>query len=126
MFGRKLQFFAVYRNPEQPDAALRYRFVSDGLSWFAFFLPLIWALSNRMWLLSVLLLTLYIGGGTWLGESPAFLIMQCGVHLFIALSAADLEGFKLRKRGWQFEGVVAARTIEQSRQRYFDQHALAL
>lgn len=126
MFGRRLQFFATYRNPDETDIAERYRFVNDGFNWFAFILPLFWALSYRMWLLSVLLVAFYGGGGILFGESPLFMILQLGVHLLIALSAADLEGFKLRSRGWQFEGVVAARSLEQGRQRFFDSHAVAL
>lgn len=123
MFGKRLHFYAIYENPQVKNPADAWRAVPEGFSWFALLLPLVWALYHRVWGLAALVLCFYAAIGLVFGESDAGIILQMGLHLFVALSAGDIADFALRRRGYQFKGVVAAEGRELGLQRFLDRKA---
>lgn len=120
MFGPKLHCYSVYANPSATLPERKWKCVPEGFSWFAFILPLFWALYHRMWALATLVFVYYGAVAFAFGEGPEAMILQLGLHLFVALSAADIEDYSLRRRGHQFEGVVAATNAERGLQRFLD------
>lgn len=120
MFGPKMHFYSVYANPSAKAPEGKWKCVPEGFSWIAFFVPLFWALHHRMWALAALVFVYYGAVGLAFGEGPGAAVLQLGLHLFVGLSAADIEDYSLRRRGHQFEGVVAATNAERGLQRFLD------
>ena len=95
--------------------------VRDGFHVFAFILPVIWLLFNRLWLetLAVLAAGMVIGGvGSWLGAGLAASVASFLLAVFIGLEGASLKVAALRRRGWREWGVVEADDAEDAETRY--------
>ena len=103
-----------------PDPA-RLVFVKDGFSWPALFIPEIWLIARRMWLVLVLyvaagvvlvMLAERLGGG--LGMSVLLL-----ARFLFALEANGLRRWTLERNGYTLAGVVEARGLEEAERRFF-------
>ncbi len=102
-----------------PDSA---RFIRDGFSFFAFFLPLIFMLWHRMWLYA---LFLFLGEAFLAALSEDFqapgalVIAQLALSLLVGLESGTLRAAYLRFRGWQMTAVVRAENLDQAEEIYF-------
>lgn len=96
-----------------PDP-LRFVFVKDGFAWPALFVPELWLLFRRMWI--VFLLYVAIGlGAIWLASQyggPLPWIALAFAHLLFALEANQLRRASLARKGYDFVGVVEGRRRE--------------
>jgi hypothetical protein len=105
-------------------------FVRDGFDAAAFLLTFVWALASRLWLAAALLLAanaalLAAAYGAGL-DALGIAVVQAAWHFLAGLSAADLVGWSLRRRGYAETGVVAASTSIAAERRYFEHQAYAL
>ena len=103
--------------PEPMD----YVFVKDGVSWPALFIPELWLLFRRMWVvllvyLAVLLLALATGRLVGGPLSPAFLTLA---HLWFALEGNELRRWTLRRRGYRLVDVVQGGRLADAEMRFF-------
>ncbi len=113
-----MPLYTVFAPPPQagetaPDP-VRFLFVKDGFCWPALFIPELWLLFRKMWLVFVVFLgasvALSILGSRYGGPLPWITLAL--LHLLFALEANALRRWKLVSRGWAFIGVVDGRRRE--------------
>src|SRR5882757_5147522 len=99
----------------EPDP-VRFAFVRDGFSFWAFVLGPIWMLRHRLWLVLIgyIILIVGIGIGLHVVRAPvgARLLVGFLIALLFGLEAASLRRWTLSRRGWNNLGVVAAGDAE--------------
>ncbi len=104
----------------QADPAL----VKEGFSWPAFFFGPLWALAHRMWLTTVALVVLDLGGGILMdaaGLSPLTqAVVSLAIEVLIGAHANDWRRRSLARRAYRDGGVVAARNVDEALARYLD------
>lgn len=81
--------------------------VREGFSWGAFFVPTVWFLWNRMWLVALADLLALVAIGLLLPDRVAAWV-GFAVQILVAMEARDLRRWTLGRRGFAFQGVVAA------------------
>lgn len=111
------------RGPVRPDDPRSVIFLKEGFCWPALFVPLLWMLYHRMWLVA----GAYIGMsalvallGQLLGtqETPAAII-GLGFGLIIAFEAAGIRRWHLLRNGYRQVASVAAKNLPLAEARYF-------
>ena len=112
------------------EAADRSAFVKDGWCWPALFIPPIWLVYRRMWivLLCWLAVVAALSAGQSLLAPPAGLVSMLEVMfaLWFALEANALRRWTLARGGWRFTGIAAGVDRIDAEQRYFASHAGAM
>lgn len=98
--------------------------VRDGFHWMAFFFPILWLLFNRLWLALLLVVVLSIGLSA---AAQALGFPQAGIgvaglllSLLMGLSAPDIQGWTLSRRGWPEADIVVAPDKEAAERRFFE------
>lgn len=128
MFGFKSQqAYTVHEQPEPPadrdERAERLKFVREGFSIFAFLLPPLWMLVNRMWLVLIGyfvlagligLLSLSEQTGHW----EPFLMLA--LNFVVGFEADALERWTLDRRGWRMIGSVTGNSFDECERRFFE------
>ena len=102
------------RTGETAPDPVRFVFVKDGFCWPALFVPELWLLFRRMWLVFVLYVAAVIGLGVLserFGGPLPWVALALG-HLLFALEGNTLRRRKLASRGYDFIGVVEGRRRE--------------
>jgi hypothetical protein len=97
--------------------------VKEGFSWPAFFVPLIWLIYKRMWIV----LAFYIAvaaGLTVLAElalvpESAVFVGNLAVNLILGLEGNDLYRWTLARRRYREHAVVMGNDLVTAEQRYF-------
>ncbi len=106
----------------QPERDLQL--VPEAFSWFAFLLPVVWALWHRLWLLAAALLALELALGallTQLDLAPLVAgVISLGLALLVGLLANDLRRLSLDRAGYIEAAVVAGRDASEAERRFFD------
>ncbi len=121
-----MPLYTVFAPPPKPGEAapdpVRFVFVKDGFCWPALFIPELWLLFRRMWLVFVLYLAaslaISIIGARVGGPLPWVTLIL--MHLLFALEANGLRRWKLAARGYDFVGVAEGRRAE-AELRFFGQ-----
>lgn len=99
-------------------------FVKDGFAWLALFIPILWMLFHRMWLvlLAFLLIVSAIEAGlaaAGLGEMLAGWV-TFGASLLFAFQANDLRRWTLARRGYSLVGLVTGRNRRECEVKFFE------
>jgi hypothetical protein len=97
--------------------------VKEGFSWPAFFIPLIWLIYKRMWIV----LAFYIAvaaGLTVLAElalvpESAVFVGNLAINLILGLEGNDLYRWTLARRRYREQAVVMGSSLASAEQRYF-------
>jgi Protein of unknown function (DUF2628) len=94
----------------QPDP-LDFVFVKDGFCWPALFIPELWLLYRRMWLVFLLYLAAALGLSVAAAEvgGPLPWVALALAHVWFALEGNALRRWKLTGRGHEFVGVAEGR-----------------
>ena len=81
-----MRFYSVHAPPGEPDLKDRFRFIKDGFSWPALFVPVFWMLWHRLWLALVwyVVFVLLIAWAGRLGGDDLALPLAVIGTLFIA------------------------------------------
>jgi len=119
-----MRVYTVHLRPgsDRPDrdAVL----VKEGFCWPAFFFSLPWALWHRMWLTAILFLAAALlaeVAGEALGlDALSASALSLAMALFIGWGANDLRRHSLKRRGYDFAGLVAATGEDAAARRWFD------
>lgn len=100
------------------------RFVVDGLSKTAFFFPAIWLLAKKQWPAGLFALGSQIAALSLLsaGLSVSGAALQLAISLAAALEGGNLLAWSLKRRGWTFQGVIPADSLEMAEDLYFDRN----
>ncbi len=121
-----MPLYTVFAPPLKPGETapdpVRLVFVKDGFCWPALFVPELWLLFRRMWLVFVLYLAASVVVsviGTRIG-GPLPWVMLVLMHLLFALEGNALRRWKLSALGYEFVGVCEGRR-EEAELRFFSQ-----
>ena len=111
------------RYETEPDP-VRFAFVRDGFSFWAFVLGAIWMLRYRLWLVLIgyIVLVAAIATGLHVVGVPtgARFLVAFLIALLLGLEATALRRWTLTRRGWVNLGVVAGPDQETAERRFFD------
>ena len=100
-----MKAFTVHMPPDLAGdaAAERAAFVKDGFCWPALFIPALWLLWRRLWLVLIAyLVAVTVIGAVQIiaGEGAATIILIAFAFLFAA-EANNVRCWSLRRRGWR-------------------------
>ncbi|MDA0262458.1 MAG: DUF2628 domain-containing protein [Proteobacteria bacterium] len=123
-----MKIYSVHQRPywevsesAAPDEAIV--FVREGFSWFAMFLPLVWALWHRLWLVAgaIVVIGLVLNLGVRLLEIQEIYSSLIGGALLVwfGFEANDLRRWSLLRADWREIGVVGGRDRNDAEWRYF-------
>lgn len=116
------RFIAGEREPS-PEAADEVRFVKEGFSWPALFVPLLWLLYHRMWGTLALYLAVVIALGWTMAALSLSATMTTIVWLvfgiLFALEANTLRRLSLERRGYRLSDIVSGSSLQECEQRFF-------
>jgi hypothetical protein len=111
--------------PGDPRALERAEIVRDGFAWGAFFVPALWFLWHRHWLVALLALAgtsgLSIGLAALRVPSGAIFAIQFLVHLFLGLEGSSIRRLAYRLRRRPMTGVVIAADAAEAETKSFAQ-----
>ena len=104
--------------------------VKDGFSWPAFFVPLLWLIYKRMWIVLAFYLAV-TAGLTALAEfalapDSAIFAGNLAINLALGLEGNDLYRWTLSRRRYRERAVVVGRNLVTAEQRYFQAVAEAI
>jgi hypothetical protein len=129
MFGfTSQQAYTVHEQREPPadrdERAERLKFVREGFSFFAFLLPPVWMLVNRLWLvlLGYVVVAALIQGGIMLFEIPEHwrYYAMLALSFVVGFEADSLECWTLDRRGWRMIGSVTGNSFDECERRFFE------
>jgi hypothetical protein len=117
--------YAVFEPPMGGDpvtSADATRFVPDRFHWFAFLLPAVFCLVNRLWL-GLFVYCVAVGAIVALANVLPDLAAPnlFGLSLLMGFEAPELIGRNLARRGFRPAGYVFGATLEEAERRFFDQ-----
>ncbi len=121
-----MPLYTVFAPPVKPGETapdpVRFVFVKDGFCWPALFIPELWLLARRMWLVFLLYLAASLAIsviGTKVG-GPLPWVTLILMHLLFALEGNALRRWKLSSAGYDFVGVAEGRR-DDAELRFFGQ-----
>jgi hypothetical protein len=111
-------------SPRKPDSApdpTAFVFVKDGFCWPALFIPGVWMIFRRLWLVLALYLAAAILFGLFAGmvEGIAPFALYLLARFLVALEANGLRRWTLERRGFALIDVVEARNAREAEIRFF-------
>ena len=111
------------RIDEEGGGMAETKFVAERFRWFAFLVPVIWLLFQRLWLTALLVFLLVFAIGfvlPYFGFHNAFSVLcSLAVGLIIGLESTGLAVSSLEKRGWAEVGIANGETIDEAELRWF-------
>lgn len=119
-----MQLFSVHlrRHGLDPDRDLVL--VKEGFSWPAFFVPLLFALWHRLWLMAAVVgaaLLAFAGLDLLLAPDPlSAAAVSVGFSVVAGLLANDLLRRELDRRGFALENVVSGKDGDEALRRFLD------
>ncbi len=118
-----MKAFTVHMPPDLPGdtAAERAVFVKDGFCWPALFIPLLWLLWHRLWLVLIayLVAAMVIGAVQIIAGEAAAAIILIAFAFYFAAEANNARRWSLGRRGWMRDGEVFGRDHGEAEIRYF-------
>ncbi len=128
--SNKVVACTVHEPPQPPpdpvDRGERLVFVKEGFNWFAFLLPPVWMLVNRLWLAlaGYLGVAIVLGAGLGaLGVSPSWsFLFNLVLNLLVALEADSIERWTLERKGWRLIGTVSGANSRECERRFFERY----
>lgn len=96
--------------------------VKEGFNWLAFMFSALWAIYNRMWLFTLVILAtnVFIGWAVikFGGDMTSLMTALIGVAALIGWTSNDLRGYALVKRGYKAVATVLASNSDSAIERY--------
>ena len=98
-------------------------FVREGFSWLAFFVPALWAIYHRLWLVLLGYAVVALGCNALIAaaEFPGEVnvVASVAIHVLFAAEACDLRRWTLARRGFEVAAVIVAKNEIEAENRYF-------
>lgn len=130
MFGffKSQLAYTVHEQPEPPadreERAERLKFVREGFSIFAFVMPPIWMLANRLWLVLIgyLVVMAMVHGLITLFEVPEHwrYYATMAINLLVGFEADAFQRWTLDRSGWSTVGAVSGANFDECERRFFE------
>ncbi len=120
-----MPLYTVHAPPPRSGAAapdpMDYVFVKEGFCWPALFVPVLWLLFRRMWLVLVIYLVavLALAAAERAGGGPLPDVATVLGWLWLALEGNQLRRWSLRRRGYRLVDVVEGGRLAAAESRYF-------
>lgn len=99
------------------------RFVREGFTWPALFVPALWMLWHRMWWVLAAYLALSLAGGIlarWLGIGDGPVILAgFAMALLVAWEADALRRWSLGRRGYRIVAFATGRSLADAERAFF-------
>lgn len=122
-----MQTYTIYeRYPASEDIEQRASelvFVKEGFSIFAFLVPLIWLLFNRMWWEAGAFFGFVVildGVLTLLGVGPEInAAVSLLINVIFAFEARNLHRYALERKGYSMIAIASGRNLDEAEQRFF-------
>ncbi len=121
-----ITYTAHERETEAQDIAARADeviFVKEGFAWPALFIPLLWLIYHRMWIVLsgfVAIIVLLEGGVVMLGlEDDVAVIATIALSAMLALQANDMRRWTLARRGYRLVELVNGRDRGECESKFF-------
>ena len=99
-------------------------FIKDGFAWLALFIPILWLLFHRMWLVLLAFLVIVTGLQAVLAVAGLTEMIggwvTFGVSLLFAFQANDLRRWTLARRGYSLAGLATGRNREECEMKFFE------
>ena len=119
-----MNLYAVHLRRHGLDPDRDVVVVKEGFCWPAFFLSVLWALWNRLWLAAALFLSaqvlvnlgVYLFRPDPLGQG----ILSLGLAVIFGYVANDLRQQKLSRQGFALSAVVNGKNSDQAYSRFLD------
>lgn len=114
--------------PTDPPAGIMARadatrFVKEGMAWWALFLPMVWLLYHRMWLIFVgfVVAMFALEFGLYYAGVPDSISMWTSIlfSIVFAMHANDLRRWTLSRRGFSMVGAVSGKGQRECELKYF-------
>ena len=123
-----MRFHTVHVRPGRPADDPDLVLVREGFSWPAFLFAPVWAPWHGLWLplLFWVLASLVVGVVAGAFDVAGQMAISLAFSILVGLHANDARRWVLARRGYRFDGVVAAPDGEAAARRYLDSGALAL
>ncbi len=127
MFNR-LKLYTVHVKASGSNTLESPVFVREGFSMYAFIFTILWALYNRCYYFSALVLAVNIAivlaVELHVMSDAAATITQIAVQFLIGAHANDVLRDRLRRNGYIVQDIAAADSLLRAQQRYFDRITL--
>ena len=98
--------------------------VKEGFSWPAFFIPLIWLIYKRMWIVLAFYIAVTVGltvlAQVALMPESAVFVATFVLNLIFGLEGNDLYRWTLGRRRYREQAVVMGSNLVTAEQRYFE------
>jgi hypothetical protein len=121
-----MKAFTIYMPPDLSgdEAAERAAFVKDGFCWPALFIPVVWLLWHRLWLVLVayLIAVTAIGALQIIAGEGAVTIILIAFAFYFAAEANNARRWSLSRHGWSRVGEAFGRNRAEAEVRYFTRH----
>jgi len=118
-----MKAFTVHMPPDLPGdvTAERAAFVKDGFCWPALFIPILWLLWHRLWLVLVgyVAAVSAIGAVQVIAGEGAATILLIAFAFYFAAEANNARRWSLNRRGWMPAGEAFGRDRGEAELRYF-------
>ncbi len=123
-----MKTYTVHHRSDTPAGILEDAeeavFVKEGFSWPALFVPFVWALYNRMWIVATLILALGLalnGLAHWLKLAGGITFaISLLLNFLIALEANELQRWSLERKGSGLVGLVTGSSRNDCEFIFFD------
>jgi hypothetical protein len=119
-----MKIYTVHAPPafgDAPPNPVGYVFVKEGFCWPALFVPELWLIFRRMWLIFLLylLLALVVYAFDRAEDASMAATFMLLARLLLAVEGNSLRRWTLGGRGFSFVGVAAGKNVEEAELRYF-------
>lgn len=119
-----MRIYTVLTRASARDIDTDIQLIRDGFSWMAFLFSILWALSQRLWLVALGIVVLDVIISTLAGALGLDPVGQAAVALgfscLVGFEAYELQRWTLRRRGYLETAVIAARDRDEAERRFFE------
>jgi len=127
--AKKSGIYRVYINESAENPLETARFVKEGFCIWALIFGPLWALSHRLWLLSLVFISAAVVlnlavNFTYIGELE-FQAINIGINFLFAFEGRDWIADKLIYKGYTFFDVVTGASEQEAQIRFFDNHHIS-
>lgn len=118
-----MRLYTVYQGP-QARGEMDLVFIKDGFCWPALFLPVVWPLFRRLWLVAVVVFVAMAGLSALVetGLVAPFVgsVAEAAIALAVAFEGNNLRRWTLSRRGWREVGMVSGRRLVDAERAFFE------
>ena len=99
------------------------KLVEEGFCWPAFFVPVLWLLAKRMWIVAIIALAWFIGlavvAEQWHVPEYAAPLGTLALSVVMGFEGKRLYRWSLKRRGYRFIGLTAGADRAEAELRFF-------